>query len=70
MRSLTKSALLILVFGGVVSVLAIGQKSEPSQPMQLPPQTPIFSAADLAAKVPAPNPEDVKSLDAIMRSMK
>jgi hypothetical protein len=69
MRSITKSALLILVFGGVVNVLANGQKSEPSQPMQLPPQTPIFSASDLAAKVPAANPEDVKSLDAIMRAI-
>ncbi len=69
MRSFTKSFLLILVFAGLVSVLAIGQKSEPSQPMQLPPPTPIFSATDLAAKVPAPNPEDVKSLDAIMRAI-
>ncbi len=28
----------------------------------------MFSAADLAAKVPAPKPEDVKSLDAIMHA--
>jgi hypothetical protein len=35
----------------------------------MPPQAPIFSAADLAAKVPAPNAEDVKSRDAILRAI-
>jgi hypothetical protein len=32
----------------------------------LPPTTPIFTAAELAAKVPAAKPDDVKSLDAIL----
>jgi hypothetical protein len=48
--------------------LAVAQKSEPAQPPQLPPSLPMFSASDLAAKVPAPKPEDVKSLDAIMHA--
>ena len=32
----------------------------------MPPQVPIFTAAELAAKVPAAKPEDVKSMDAIL----
>ncbi|MGC2059114.1 MAG: hypothetical protein WA653_12705, partial [Candidatus Sulfotelmatobacter sp.] len=34
-----------------------------------PPQVPIFSAADLAAKVPAAKAEDVKSMDAILHAI-
>ncbi|HEY6765130.1 MAG TPA: hypothetical protein VI386_10180 [Candidatus Sulfotelmatobacter sp.] len=45
------------------------QKSEATPPVPLPPQTPMLSAADLAAKVPAPKPEDVKSLDAILAAI-
>lgn len=48
--------------------LAVAQKSEPAPPPQPPPSLPMFSASDLAAKVPAPKPEDVKSLDAIMHA--
>ena len=43
------------------------QESKPVQPM--PPQLPIFSAADLAAKVPPAKAEDVNSLDSIMRAV-
>ena len=52
----------ILLFGAV----GVAQKSEPAQ--QAPPSlsVPISSAADLAAKVPAARPDDVKSLDAIV----
>src|ERR1700722_14142961 len=52
----------------LVSALATAQKTESAQPQQMPPSLPMFSAADLAAKVPAPKPEDVKSLDAIMHA--
>lgn len=34
----------------------------------MPPGLPMFSPADLAAKVPAPKADDVKSLDAIMHA--
>jgi len=51
-----------------VSALATAQKTESAPPPQMPPSLPVFSAADLAAKVPAPKPEDVKSVDAIMHS--
>jgi hypothetical protein len=51
-----------------VSVLATAQKTESAQSPQMPPSLPIFSAADLAAKVPAPKLEDVKSVDAIMHA--
>ncbi|MGB7599035.1 MAG: hypothetical protein WBM24_01920 [Candidatus Sulfotelmatobacter sp.] len=37
--------------------------------MQLPPQVPMFSAADLATKVPAAKAEDVKSMAAILHAI-
>jgi len=52
----------------LMSGLAVAQKSEPVAPPLMPPSLPIFSAADLAAKVPAPKPADVQSLDAIMHA--
>jgi hypothetical protein len=51
-----------------LSAFATAQKTESAQSPQMPPALPIFSAADLAAKVPAPKPEDVKSADAIMHA--
>jgi hypothetical protein len=56
---------LILILGAAV-VICSAQKTAPSAAGDAPPQMPMFTAADLAAKVPAPKPEDVKSLDAIM----
>jgi len=58
----------VMAFCLALADLCAAQKSDSSQPIQLPPQTPIFSA-DLAAKVPAPNAEDVKSMDAILRAI-
>jgi hypothetical protein len=60
---------LVMAFLLAPAAWCAAQKSEPPQPTQLPPQTPIFSAADLAAKVPAPNAEDVKSMDGILRAV-
>lgn len=48
---------------------ASAQKTETPQTVQLPPDIPMFSAADLAAKVPAPKPDDVKSRDAILHAI-
>jgi hypothetical protein len=48
---------------------ALAQKAEGPQNAQMPPDVPMFSATDLAAKVPAPKPEDVKSRDAILRAI-
>jgi hypothetical protein len=62
-------SIFVMAFCVALTVLCAAQKSEPSQPMQLPPQTPIFSAAELATKVPSPNAEDVKSMDAILRAI-
>jgi hypothetical protein len=47
---------------------AVAQKPE-EQKVEMPPSTPIFSAADLAAKVPAPKADDVKSIDTIMHAI-
>jgi len=48
--------------------LAAAQKAETAQPSQMPPSLPIISAAELESKVPAPKPDDVKSIDAIMHA--
>lgn len=56
--------LLSLVLSIVLGAVAAAQKTEPAQPSQAP----MLSAADLAAKVPAPKPDDVKSIDAIVRA--
>jgi hypothetical protein len=58
-----------VVFYCAFVTVAGAQKSEPAQAVQLPPQTPIFSPSELAATVPAPKPEDVNSMDAILRAM-
>jgi len=57
----------------VISVLglistAVAQKTDSSQSAEMLPSAPIFTAADLAAKVPPPKPDDVKSLDSILRA--
>lgn len=48
---------------------ALAQKTEPTQTVRLPPDVPMFAAAELAAKVPAPKPDDVKSVDSILRAI-
>jgi hypothetical protein len=55
-----------LLFGLALGATLSAQKAEQKQGVQLPPTTPIFTAAELAAKVPAAKPDDVKSLDAIL----
>lgn len=68
MRIVFRNVFRIVVFCELLKVAALSQKSEPNQAIQMPPQAPIFSAADLAGKVPASNAEDVKSMDAILRA--
>jgi hypothetical protein len=48
---------------------AFGQSANPSQQIKLPPQVPMFSPADLAAKVPAAKASDVKSMNAILAAI-
>jgi hypothetical protein len=59
----------VVVVAAAQVVAAGAQKSEPAQPTQTPAPGPIYSATDLAALVPPPKADDVKSLDAIMRSI-
>jgi hypothetical protein len=54
-----------VLLAALVSISAVGQKTDA---VQQPPAAPPMSAADLAVKVPAPKPEDVKSVDAILRA--
>jgi len=51
-----------------LALTAAAQKAEAPQPAPPPPSLPMFSPADLAAKVPAPKPDDVKSIDAIIHA--
>lgn len=63
MRKHLPQTMWLIVGLATIAVTAAAQKSEPA------PQAPALSAADLAAKVPAPKPDDVKSLDAIMHAV-
>jgi hypothetical protein len=51
-----------------LATVSAAQKTETPAAQQLPPDLPMFSPAQLAAKVPAPRPDDVKSADAIVRA--
>jgi hypothetical protein len=72
MKSLA-NLVIALTITAVLGVSAAAQKSETAQPAQTPApaaaQGPIYSPADLAALVPTPKPDDVKSLDAIMHAI-
>ncbi|HZW78955.1 MAG TPA: hypothetical protein VFF50_00670 [Candidatus Deferrimicrobiaceae bacterium] len=60
---------IVLALCCVLGELAIAQKTQSPQHIQLPPQVPIFSAAELAAKVPAARSEDVNSMSAILHAI-
>lgn len=60
--------LAVSVVGVLSLTFAAAQKSETEPKVKLPPSTPMFTPAELAAKVPPPKPEDVKSIDAIMHA--
>jgi hypothetical protein len=68
MRQSQPRSVLLLLFVSALTTTSSAQKSE-STSAQTALQTPTFSATDLAAKVPAPRPEDVKSMDAILRAV-
>jgi hypothetical protein len=69
MKSLANLFLAVALTASL-AVIAGAQKSEPVPPAQTPAAPgPIYSATDLAAMVPAPKPNDVKSLDAIMHAI-
>jgi hypothetical protein len=56
---------LVLVAG---LTLAVAQKAETAQKPEMPPNMPMFTPAELSAKVPEPKMDDVKSIDAIMHA--
>jgi hypothetical protein len=56
----------LFLFCLAVVPISSAQKAAPSPAREMPPQAPVFTAAELAAKVPAAKPEDVKSMDAIL----
>ncbi len=68
MRSM-KPCLLTLIFAAAAVCSLPAQESHQAPSRPLPPQLPIFSPAELAAKVPAAKAEDVNSLDSIMRAL-
>ncbi len=52
-----------------LGTMAVAQKTDQPQAIQIPPQVPMFTAAELAAKIPAARPEDVKSMDTILSAI-
>ncbi len=58
------AGLAFLIF--VMAAASVAQSSPAAQKVELPPEAPGFTATQLAAKVPAARPEDVKSMDAIL----
>jgi hypothetical protein len=68
MKTLPSAIVLNLALGVLFCTAALAQKSD-SATLPLPPQTPITSAVELAAKVPSPAPEDVKTMDGILHGI-
>lgn len=66
MRFSQRVCLLALI--AIAGVAAAQKQDAAGTTPQMPPDVPIFSPADLSAKVPAPKADDVKSRDAIMRA--
>jgi hypothetical protein len=64
-----RQAFLIFALSTLVAGTSFAQKTEPAPATQAPLQTPMFSASDLAAKVPAPKPGDVRTIDGILRGI-
>jgi hypothetical protein len=58
-----------VLFVSLVAVPAAFSQKAPSQTVEMPPDVPMFTAADLAAKVPPAKNEDVNSRDAILRAI-
>ena len=67
MQSSSKT-LLNCAFPVLLLTLAAAQKTQSPRGTQMPPNLPIVTPAELAAKVPAPKADDVKSIDAIMHA--
>ncbi len=65
MKRLRAGLVVALLGMWVFNGLAVAQKSE-EKATEMPPSAPVMSPADLAAKVPTPKPDDVKSLDGII----
>jgi hypothetical protein len=59
----------LLVFCFALAAVSEGQKAVPPQTTEVPPLAPVFSAAELAAKVPPARPDDIRSMDAILRAI-
>jgi hypothetical protein len=64
-----KTCVLLLALAALLSTPLAAQKSQMPQSPPMPQQLPVFSAAELAAKVPPVKPADVNSVDSIMRAV-
>jgi hypothetical protein len=64
-----KNSLRVCFLPLLLITAALSQKTPASQSIEMPPNVPMFTAADLAAKVPAAKPDDVNSRDAILRAI-
>jgi hypothetical protein len=69
-RSIVGSMAASVAIAGLLTAGALAQQATQQTAMRpTPPQLPIFTPQELAAKVPAPNAADVNSLDAILREI-
>ncbi len=69
-RSIVESMAAAIMIAGLLTVGAFAQQAAQATALRpTPPQLPIFTPQELAAKVPAPSAEDVNSLDAILREI-
>lgn len=64
-----KIKLLVLAAGLALCCLNVAGQSSSAPPATPPPQTTPKPAQDLAAQVPAPKPDDVKSIDSILAAL-
>ncbi len=64
-----KNCFLVMSLALILGVVAVAQKANSTQAVELPPQTPIYSPAELSAKVPPAKVDDVKSMHAILHAM-
>jgi hypothetical protein len=64
-----KHLFLLPALGCVLGTMAVAQKTEQQPRVQMPPEVPMFTATELAGKVPAAKSVDVKSRDTILAAI-
>jgi hypothetical protein len=69
LKTILKITISAMLLFAAFSAVTVAQTAEQRPAVQLPPTSPIFTPAELAAKVPPAKADDVKSMDAIMTAI-